>query len=672
MQLNFKKSKAPKQALIDIDDFKGGTNHLVDEARLGEKYATESMNLIQVQDGLWKTRWGFNYYGEALADEDTIDGGCEYVPSSGDRELIVVGGTTGKIYKSTDGGSWEQIDTDTLTPGETPFFLQIGGELYIANGTDNLLRYDGTDLNEYSALDAPDWAATPLARGAGLSSGSYTCYYRVTAINDVGETEAAAEESITVDIPRDQWSAADEYITVDWDSVTGANRYNIYYSDEAGQEVLLTSVTVTEYEDDGSAAENVYIAVPDADTTSAPLFTHMENSGNRIWATGDTANEYRVYWSGTGANQGSFNPFYGGGWVDLEKGGRDKPKAVVHYRTGGGTPRATVLCSSPEGQGSIWQIEIDSVTVGNDVYDIPSTYKVVGSIGTDSPKSVTKVHDNIMFANKRGVFALRNKEQMFNVLSTDEISQAIRPSYRSLKPAKVADTCSYYYEGKVFFSAAEGSENDIIFIFDAERGNWNWKWTRGVADFLEYTDSDDKTHFLGVPEDDDQLWEISENFGGDFGEGFYQSYVSPLIPVDKDRTTQMKAKYALIELGRPSGEVDFAITGLEAGHGFSNLGDTTVTSESSETGWSWDKWSEFMWGGYVVSGVTDGSTETEVTGTPKTYSQASVKRVVKLNKRLYAIQFKVSTTTAQTNFTILNLQAKGTKIPKRAPSDWRA
>ena len=528
MRIRPRRYKSPKQVVVDIRDFSGGYNSLVDEARLPTKFTPSVLNLIQVQDGLWKTRWGRDYYGEAISGEASLDGVAEYIRSDGTRELIAVGGTTGKIYKSTDGGSWTQIGTATLTPGYQVYFLQIKHQLYIANGVDNLLRYDGSTLQEYSQLSVP--TNVTLTRGSGLSAGSYTVYYQVTAVNDVGETTASTEVSITVNRRRDEWNAAsNEYIDISWDAVTGANRYNIYYADESGYEVFLATTTTTSYRDDGSDQPNEFLEPPDDNTTSAPKFKVMEISGNRIWATGNPDRPYRVYFSGVGQFLGAFSPWYGGGWVDLEKGGRDTPIAVVHYRTGRGDPIATILCSSPEGLGAIWQVELTATTVNDTSFSVPITYKIVGSIGSNAPLSVVKARDNIFFANKRGIFALRNKEQMFQVLATDELSQAIRPDYRSLNPAQIENICAYYYDGKVFFSAALGDENDSVFIFDLERGTWNWRWDFGVKQFLEYTDNNGRTHFLYVPVSGNRLVEISENFVGDFGEPFYQLYLSPLI-----------------------------------------------------------------------------------------------------------------------------------------------
>lgn len=647
----------PRKNLIEIDSFSGGTMTVVDEARLDKRFAAQSTNLIQTQDGRWRTRWGFDYYGATMAGEAGFDGCGEYIKTNDTRELIAIGATTGKFFKSADDArTWTEITGVTFTPGNRVHFVQVGGELYCSNGVNDLVRYNGTTLTQYTTIAAPTGLA--VARGAGLSAGSYTYYYQVTAVRTPGYTEGSTEASVTVNKTRDTWVAAsNEKISLTWNAVVGSTSYDVFLSDQSGYEAFITRVTTNSYTDDGTAAINDYIDVPDDNTTTAPRFGPMELSGNRLLATKDPDNKYRVYGTGTGVNLGNFSPFYGGFWVDLEKGGRDKPEVVVHYRTGKGDPIATVLTSTPEGTGSIWQIELTSTTVGDFTFAVPVTYKIVGSIGTNAPLSVVKARDNIGFANKKGWHFLRNKEQLYNVLSTDRASQAIDPSWNSLNGSMVGNICASYYDGKIFISVPEGSENDTIIIYDMERNNWNYKWTRGVKRFFEYTDTAGDTHFLAIPTTGGRLWEISENFLGDFGAPFAQSYISPLLPVSKDSTDVYKTKEALIELGRPRGSVTFSISGLEAKRGFIALGSRTIADSISSTGWSYDGFSNFKF--------------SDTAGIPTTFSQASIKKTLKIRKQVYALQFQASSEAANTDFTILKMQMEGRLLARRSPSAWR-
>jgi hypothetical protein len=79
----------------------------------------------------------------------------------------------------------------------------------------------------------------------------------------------------------------------------------------------------------------------------------------------------------------------------------------------------------------------------------------------------------------------------------------------------------------------------------------------------------------------------------------------------------------------------------------------------------------------AITGMTAGDTyyvlnpwSIYLTDTPSTFAQATTKMAIKKRAKLYAIQFQVSSTSADTDFTILSLQAKGQLIGRRLPSNW--
>lgn len=666
-----------KRVLIDISDFSGGSNNLVDEARMPPKFAVQSNNMIQVQNGLWKTRWGTKSYGTDLAAN--ADGASEYVKSNGTTELIAI--ANGVAYKSTDGGSWTSISGATFTAGIQCYFMQMGGYdssnnfknyLYIANGTDVLARYDGTSLTTYSSLSAPaNLTASRVA--SGLSSGTHVYYGQVTALNQVGESVGSTEASITVNKLREDWDAAtDKGVAWSWDAVSGASKYQLYISNTQGYEALLASTDTTSFTDDGTLTINPYVQVPYDNTTTAPKFISMTTSNNRIFATNNSSDMYKVYFSGTGRNIGAFSDFYGGGWINLERGGKEIPIAVKHYQSGTGEGRATVLCKTSNGQGAVWQISIISATVGSTTFSIPSASKVVGSFGSESLLGVVQSTNDLGFPNRKGWFFLGPQVNYFGILRTKEASSNIRPYWRSLVGSKIANICAYFYDAKIFISVPTSSTgNDRIIVFDEERGNWAVEWTLGAKQFLEYTDTSGNTHFLYIPLSGTKLIELSENYLNDDGEAFNQSYISPLIPVGKDRTNIMSHKEAVVELGRPQGVVNFQILGVGKNNAFSTIATKTITNFGSNTGVGSDLASDFF-----ASSTNDnsrggsGSWAVYFTDTPSSFTQSSTKKAIRKKAKLYAIQFKVYSTTADTTFTINSLQAKGQLIESRIPSSW--
>ena len=662
-------SKKAKEILIDLKDYSGGYNSLIDEARMPSKFAVESNNMMMGQDAIWQTRWGTTYYGADFGANP--DGASEYVKSDGTTELVTI--ANGKAWKSTDGGTKTEITGATFTAGTQCYFMQISGYLYIANGTDALARYNGTTLATYTEIAAPaNLGASRVANG--LTSGTYTYYAEVTALNAVGETVGSTEASITVNKNRDTWTAGTDKLDWYWNTVATATRYQLYLSDEAGYETLLASIEagVTNFVDDGTNDLNPYVEPPEQNTTGAPKFISMCISNNRIWATNDDNDKYKVYFSGTGQYVGNFSDFYGGGWINLEKGGREMPIVVKHYQSGAGEGRATVLCKTPDGSGAIWQLQIATATVGDTSFSVPSATKVVGSVGTESVLGVVATGNDIAFPNRRGWFSLGPEKNFYGILRTSERSSNIRPDWRNLWGDKVSTIASYFYDAKIFISVPSSSNgNDKTFVYDTERGVWIVDWSFGAKQFFEYTDTDGRSHLLYIPLSGNKLIELTGKTLNDLGTAFNQSYISPLLPVADDKTYIMKLREAIVTLGRPRGSVNFQIMGIGKDNNFASIATKTITSFGSNTGVGTDAPGEF----YATSTNASVKEVSDVwtiylTDSPSSYQQAFTRAAIKKNAQIYAIQFKVYSTTADTSFSILNIQAKGLLLKKRMPSSW--
>jgi hypothetical protein len=331
---------------------------------------------------------------------------------------------------------------------------------------------------------------------------------------------------------------------------------------------------------------------------------------------------------------------------------------VVHYRTGKVDPILTFFCSSPDGMGTIFQIELTSLSIGDTSFTVPVAYKLVGSVGADATLSVTKFSDNIGSMNKKGVYFLRNKEQMFNVLATDDMTAPIRNEYQSLNESMIDKACGYFSPPRLLFSAAIGSSNDITFVFDMERRNWTWRWSIGFKQFFEFTDNNDKTHLLGIPTSGGRLVEISTNYLSDLGQAFYTQYLSPLIPANPDdHTEQAKIKEVIFEIGELLGTATVEVLGKKKSGDVSVLATDTVSSTTNSTGWGDDMFSSIQF------------SDTE--NYPTTYASSSRKKTLRVNKKLYATQYKVSSNSTDTYWQLLSIQADGFRLPGRSPSNWR-
>ena len=642
-----------REMTINLDNFKGGVNRLLAEARLAPNEAKYAQNLMQVEDGLWKPRWGTDYYG---VDFGAVpDGAQEFLKSDGTTELIVI--ANGNAYKSTNGGAKTEITGATFTAGYQCYFLQIGGKLYISNGYDSLARYDGSTLTTYTSLDAPTGLSASLV-ASGLTSGTYTYWAEVTAMNDVGETVGSTEASITTNKVRDSWIVTTDKVTWSWNSVVGATRYQVYIADQQGYESLLTSTTNTNFTDDGSLALNPYVVPPLQNTTTAPKFKSMCVSGNRMWATNDASSPYTVYFSGTGQFMGIFSDFYGGGWINLEKGGRETPTKVIHYQSGQGTGMATVLCKTPEGRGAVWQISISSATVGDTTFSVPSAVKVVGSFGTDSILGAVATNNDIIFPNRRGVYSLGPEKNYYGLLRTNELSVRIRPYVRSLTGSLLSGIAGYFYDSKVFLSVPTSSSyNNRTIVYDTERLNWSVDWDIGCKQYLEYTDTAGVNHFLMVPNTGNKLIELSENIRGDLGQPFSTDYTSGRMPMAKLWKDFSKISKVYVKFGNPRGTIGVEISGSEKNKPFSSLGSATISSQSSYTGIGYDLM------GDIEMGDSD--------GVPTTYSDSSDPHYINIRKKLRDIQFRITSNSYDADYTLQGFIVEGNFIKSKPPSGWK-
>jgi len=649
---------------INISTFRKGLVTLTDESLLPFDAAKESKNLFQTMDGRWTPRWGSDYYGATTSA--TLYGAAIFTTSNKVNYLVVASGTAIK-FSTNNGATWTTCTGASITAGNKVYFQQIGTYLYIANGVDNLIRFDGTSvLLPFASISSP---SAPTATKTGLGATTYTASYKITAVNGVGETAASTAGTATVSKTRDNWTTGTDFITLTWTKVTGATAYNIYYNDDTNGgtqhyyigSVLQPAGATASFTDNGEDNQptNTYVSAPAGDTTTGPKFAQMELSGNRLWATLDPNNAFRVYWSGAGSDIGSFSEFTGGGYIDLEKGGRERPTAVVHYRDGKGGAFATVFTSDNEGKGSTWQISLDTVTVGNVSFAVPTAIKIVGSIGSNAPLSVVKVRNDIQFFNRSGWYSLRSKAQMLNLLSTDEISGNIRPDIEGMTGTAINNVCAYFYKAKVFCSMPYGnSTNNTIYVNDTERLNWSGPWTLGVERFFEYTDSSGNNHLLAVPVDGQRLIEISDAIEGDLGVAFETKYVSGLYPVDADRNAFAKIRYVYFEFNNPVGDINITVLGTEKKKGYSNLKSVTISDTVSNAGYDTQAFSS--------------SPFSDTSITPTTFAQASVKKRIRVNKLLNNIQFVITTNSTASHYTLLNIQAKGFIIPTGDPQRWKS
>jgi hypothetical protein len=591
--------------------------------------------------------------------------GFDYFDFAGVIHMVMV--TGGYIHRSTnDGLTWTQCTGATLTAGVTANFNQYNSYLHITNGTEDIVRYDGsTTLVSYTTLTTP--AAATIAK-TGLAGTSYTVYYKISAVNAVGFSIASASVSQTVGSTRGFWDATSNYLTLTLPAPQATQtRADIYYSDDDVNYYYIDSIisstgtpNVT-YKDDGSAVIIPSTTAPTGNTSQGPKVAELTNVGSRMYGVRDTNNRYRIWFSSGQPPFGAFSSAYDGGYLDWQPGGKYIPKHIEDYRDGKNNPVATVWCDSADGQGCILQMTLDTLTIGDISVTVPSAIRLPGSRGTTAPGSVVNVLNDYYFYNNQAFYNLGSRAQFLNLLSTDEASANIRPTVRGISPTGAANISSVYFDARVYFSVPYGGTTpNYTIVYDTERKAWLPKaFTIGFTKFLRYTDTGGVKHLLALKDGDTKLSEISTDIQGDYGVAFETSLLTGLYPVTKDRFEFQWTEEGEFELSNPQGTVDVELLGYHRTRGFTTIKDVQLTEVAStvDAGWDTFDWDTSVWD------------DTSVVAT--TFSESSVKRYFVIQKELNAIQWHISTSSLTGFYVLRTLQTWGTPTQAGHPKQWR-
>lgn len=652
-------TREPSESFLTLSNFKRGVITLVDQSNLPKNALKEANNIFLYEEGTPGIRPGLDWFGVASPNGEAWQGMEYFADDDGSNHLVGVAG--GNVYRSTDDAeTWDLCSGATLDTSAEVNMNQNGGYLYLTNGVDNIVRYDGTTtLDTYSALSTP--SAPSVSESMTGTSRNY--YYKCARVNNIGFSIASsASAAATTDLDRSNWDSTTNKVTLTLPAFAGdQTRYDIYISDDDTTYYYLASTATTSYVDDGTAIPIPGNTAPDSSTAQGPTIAELTNVGGRMYGVRDADNEYRIWFTGAGNNAGSFSSSYDGGWLEWLPGGKEKPVHVEDYRDGKGTPYATIWCDTPDGQGAIIQMSLDEVTISDVIILVPNAYRLPGSRGTPAPHSVVNVLNDYMFYNSQAYYNLGSRAQYLNLLSTDESSSNIRPTVKTINQAAESGIASIYYDARVYFSYPSGSStNNFTAIYDTERKAWLPKaFTKGFKKFLKYTDnSANKTKYLlALKPGDNRLTKIDYNLTSDYGESISTSLITGLYSTDNNRFAFQWVEEAEMEFSQPQGSINVELIGIERSKGFSSTKTETVVGQTVDAGWDTFAWDTTVWDDTSV--------------TIQTYSESSVKRYFNVQRDLNAIQWRITTNSTDAKYLLRTLQTHGTVTNSGKPRQWR-
>ncbi len=654
--------------------WKNGYISLVSPDRLPLGAVAVANNIMQRQDGVWGTRWGSANFGPSYTGP--ITGFTDFTTYSGTTPtngIMII--DNGVLKYSTNMTSWTTVIGHTYTTTKWSTMLQFENKVIIVNGVDAMSYIDLTTFTYYgfTGISTP---ATPTATvGSGITGTGYNIYYQVTASTASGETAGSTVVTVPVNLDRGYWwntsstgniSTSTNYVTLSWGAVTGAIGYTVYCSDnEAGITYELAQVNGTTYTDYGIDSINNFAQVPTTDTTTAPAFSWIALSDNRLYATGDPNHINRVYFASSQRNNNlAFNAFLGGGWVDILPGGQQIPTYVGQFRTGQGNPMTTILLSDPSGYGTTWNIDLTTDTIGNTVITVPSVSQSLATFGSGAPRSVIQTNQNIYFhsGGPAGIYTTGSVPTLFNVLSTNEISILVRPDLQSIPLGNIPSICGIEFDRKLFYAVGLGSTtNNTIMVYDLEKETWSVNaFTFGVIGFVRFVDSNGNLRLLAIrnsPKAGNYMQDLYNTYTTDNGISIQSELETGLIHLTPDHTQFGFVQYATTEFGPSTGEVDISISGTPYNSPYQELyseiaylGNSTVTSGFSS---------------YLYSSMMFSASTFSVS--PSALANKQTIRVMKILNN-YAIAY--SSIGSNTNFVVNQQVMQGNLTPIPPQPSW--
>lgn len=508
------KPKSSKIKTVDVHwkDWAKGLNKLVAATKIRKDELSEASNVILVELGSPSRRPGSANYGADTGGSSTTML-APFYKSDGTSRITKIEDGLFK-YANADASSYSTISGASFPSGGITNYAITNDILYMSNGYDPLTKFNGTTLARFATLSTP--TGVSVSRGASLVSGTNTYSYRVSAVNNVGETLASSSQTVQTDKQREYWNtdqtSLDDNYTVDvsWTKVTGASGYNVYGVIQ-GRETYLDHVDgeeVTTYTDYGYKTPSSVFDPPAGNTTDAPKGKYIKEFKSSLLIGGDPDNPSRLYYSAGLDLPDSFLISDGGGFIDISKNSDDG------YIKGIGIYQNKAIIFK---ERSVWQLDFTESI-------IPSLANIVKGIGCVSHRTIIPVENDLYFLGRKpgggpAIYVLGNEPNYLNVLRTNELSARIRPVLQTLIASNYESTHAMYIDARytLFFAEGNSAVNDKAAVYDRERlGFTEWEDLQAGHSMVFYEeDGDEKVLF--VDESDNRVSELSSLYGDDKG-----------------------------------------------------------------------------------------------------------------------------------------------------------
>lgn len=499
------KAKDPEIKEEIVSGFVSGGNSSQDETLVKDSELTEFKNILLELDGI-SPRPGTDDYSTDAGT--TIQGGIGYYNSNGTRELICM--VDGKLKKYS-AGTWTQIGSTTYSTTADCNFVQARDLLFTFNGVDKLSTYNGTTITTYTTLTKP---APPTVAPQG-TTGSTAYSYRVSALNESGETLASTATAIS----NGTYSlSVSNYNKISWSAVSGATSFNVYGRKAAGLgETFMINVSngSLEYRDQGQDSPSLTTLPPEVNGTGGIICSMGIFAMSRVFAAGDPVNPSRMYWSGVGTEIDNFSySNYGGGYVDVFRNDGAQIRSIIPFQGG------VIIFKD----NAIYKFSFTTVVIADTQVSVPQLEEITRSFGGISFRGTKAVENDVVFPAKKdgrlAFYSLGNQENYAgSVLRTNELSIKVAEKLTDVNTAQLPQSASFYFNSIYLCSCAQSGEtkNTRTWVLDTRFGAWVYWEDFNPKFYMTYEDSSGTVTPMFADENRPYLVELYKDSRNDNG-----------------------------------------------------------------------------------------------------------------------------------------------------------
>lgn len=387
----------------------------------------------------------------------------------------------------TDCGGANSITTDE---GVITTFLRVNDVLLAMNGVDELRYVDlpTLDVVVFTHVDDPVPAITAVATGI-TGSGPFNVFYAYTYNSDGGgETAISPILTQAVSKSRSTWASdGSEYLTLTFNDTppAGATSRNLYAaialqgttpvaSDLA---MLKANIPVGDasFVDNGSVPFDIaYNTAPDNNSTGGIKASSGTMAGNIPVLYGDPDAPYDLYFGAITDSGVSFGANNGAQRLPLLKGTNYYPTSVVGFRNNQNIPNLLALFSGTEGTSKQQIISLKTLSYGNTTINYWGADELnAGASAVYAKYGVVMYLGQLLFPSANGITSLKTEQDLQNVLSPSIVSEAIGPTYSTIKNAAFDKIVGAAWNNLVAFTVpSRGFDyNNQMLIYDLTNRN---------------------------------------------------------------------------------------------------------------------------------------------------------------------------------------------------------